>query len=89
MQLAGALLTRPFTGTKAAVYGLLAKQSSLTVAKDVTDPVGRVGIAFGNASVGYLVIDPATADVLDLTAPRSAPAPRSRQPGSAPRPTSL
>jgi hypothetical protein len=67
-QVAGALLTGPVTpGTKAAVYGLLAKQSSLTVAKDVTDPLGRVGIAIGNASVGYLVINPATADVLDLT----------------------
>ncbi len=67
-QVAGALLTGPVTpGTKAAVYGLLAKQSSLTVAKDVTDPLGRVGIAIGNAGVGYLVIDPATADVLDLT----------------------
>ena len=39
-QVAGALLTDQVTpGTKAAVYGLLAKQSSLTVAKDVTDPL--------------------------------------------------
>ena len=35
-------------------------------------PLGRVGIAIGNAGVGYLVIDPATADILDLT---SAPGP--------------
>ena len=67
-QVAGALLTGPVTpGTKAAVYGLLAKQPGLTVAKDVADPLGRVGIAIGNDSVGYLVINPTTADVLDLT----------------------
>jgi hypothetical protein len=65
---AGALLTGPVTpGTKAAVYGLLARQPGLTVAKKVTDPLGRAGVAVGNDSVGYLVINPATADVLDLT----------------------
>jgi hypothetical protein len=68
LQVAGALLTGPVTpGTKAAVFGLLAKQPGLSVAKEVTDPLGRVGIAIGNDSVGYLVIDPITADVLDLT----------------------
>jgi hypothetical protein len=67
-EVAGALLTGPVTpGTKAAVFGLLAKQPGLSVAKDVTDPLGRVGIAVGTDSVGYLVIDPITADVLDLT----------------------
>jgi len=67
-QVAGALLTGPVTpGTKAAVFGLLAKQPGLSVAKEVADPLGRVGIAIGNDSVGYLVIDPTTADVLDLT----------------------
>jgi hypothetical protein len=67
-QVAGALLTGPVTpGTKAAVFGLLAKQPGLSVAKEVADPLGRVGIAIGNDSVGYLVIDPITADVLDLT----------------------
>jgi hypothetical protein len=68
LQVAGALLTGPVTpGTKAAVFGLLAKQPGLSLAKGVTDPLGRVGIAIGNDSVGYLVIDPITADVLDLT----------------------
>jgi hypothetical protein len=67
-QVADALLTGPVTpGTKAAVYGLLAKQPGLTAAEKVTDPLGRVGTAIGNGSVGYLVINPATADVLDLT----------------------
>jgi hypothetical protein len=67
-QVTGALLTGPVTpGTKAAVFGLLAKQPGLSVAKEVADPLGRVGIAIGNDSVGYLVIDPTTADVLDLT----------------------
>jgi hypothetical protein len=68
LQVAGALLTGPVTpGTKAAVFGLLAKQPGLSLAKQVTDPLGRVGIAIGNDSVGYLVIDPITANVLDLT----------------------
>ncbi len=67
-QVAGALLTGPVTpGTKAAVYELLAEQPGLTAAKKVTDPLGRAGTAIGNNTVGYLVIDPATADVLDLT----------------------
>lgn len=67
-QVAGALLTGPVTpGTKAAVYGLLAKQPGLTAAEKITDPLGRVGTAIGNGSMGYLVINPATADVLDLT----------------------
>lgn len=67
-QVADALLTGPVTpGTEAAVYGLLANQPGLTAPEKVTDPLGRVGTAIGNSNVGYLVIDPATADVLDLT----------------------
>jgi hypothetical protein len=55
LQVAGALLTGPVTpGTKAAVFGLLAKLPGLSLANEVTDPLGRVGIAIGNDSVGYL-----------------------------------
>ena len=67
-QVAGALLTGPVApATKAAVYELLAEQPGLTGAVKVTDPLGRAGTAIGDASGNYLIIDPATADVLDLT----------------------
>ncbi|HXT91473.1 MAG TPA: CU044_5270 family protein [Trebonia sp.] len=67
-QVAGALLTGPVTpGTRAAVYGLLAKQPGLTTATNVTDPLGRVGTAIGDGNGDFLVISPATADVLDQT----------------------
>ena len=67
-QVAGALLTGPVApATKAAVYELLAEQPGLTGAVKVTDPLGRAGTAIGDGSGDYLIIDPATADVLDLT----------------------
>jgi hypothetical protein len=67
-QVAGALLTGPVTpGTRAAVYGLLAKQAGLAVAANVTDPLGRVGAAIGDGDGDFLIISPATAEVLDLT----------------------
>lgn len=67
-QMAEALLTGPVTpGTRAAVYELLARQPGLTTATNVTDPLGRVGTAIGDESDGFLVISPATAEVLDLT----------------------
>jgi hypothetical protein len=67
-QVAGALLTGPVTpGTRAAVYGLLAKQAGLAVAAKVTDPLGRVGAAIGDGDGDFLIISPATAEVLDLT----------------------
>ena len=67
-QVAGALLTGPVTaGTKAAVYELLAEQPGLTGPAKVIDPLGRAGTAFGDGSGDYLIIDPATADVLDAT----------------------
>jgi hypothetical protein len=67
-QVAGALLTGPVApATKAAVYQLLAEQPGLTGAVKVTDPLGRAGTAIGDGSGDYLIIDPATADVLDLT----------------------
>ncbi len=67
-QVASALLTGPVTpATKAAVYELLAKQPGLTGAVKVIDPLGRAGTAIGDGSGDYLIIDPATADVLDLT----------------------
>jgi hypothetical protein len=65
---AEALLTGPVTpGTKASVYELLAKQPGLAGPVQVTDPLGRAGTAIGDGSGDYLIIDPATADVLDLT----------------------
>jgi hypothetical protein len=67
-QVAGALLTGPVTpGTRSAVYGLLAKQFGLTVATDVTDPLGRTGTAIGDGIGDFLIISPMTAKVLDLT----------------------
>jgi hypothetical protein len=67
-QVSGALLTGPVTpGTRAAVYGLLAKQAGLEVATKVTDPLGRVGAAIGDGVGDFLIISPATAEVLDLT----------------------
>ena len=67
-QVAEALLTGPVTpGTRAAVYGLLAKQAGLAVAANVTDPLGRVGAAIGEGDGDFLIISPATAEVLDLT----------------------
>jgi hypothetical protein len=67
-QVSGALLTGPVTpGTRAAVYGLLAKQAGLEVATNVTDPLGRVGAAIGDGDGDFLIISPATAEVLDLT----------------------
>jgi hypothetical protein len=67
-QVAGALLTGPVTpGTRSAVYGLLAKESGLTVATNVTDPLGRTGTAIGDGTGDFLIISPATAQVLDLT----------------------
>jgi hypothetical protein len=67
-QVASALLTGPVTsGTKVAVYELLASQPGLTVAPNVTDPLGRVGTAVGDGAGNYLIIDPATAKVLAET----------------------
>jgi hypothetical protein len=67
-QVAGALLTGPVTpGTRSAVYGLLAKQSGLTVAANVTDPLGRTGTAIGDGTGDFLIISPSTAQVLDMT----------------------
>lgn len=53
--------------TKAAVYELLAEQPGLTGPEKVTDPLGRPGTAIGDGSGDYLIIDPTTAGVLDLT----------------------
>ena len=64
------LLPGPATsGTKAALYQLLASQPGLTIAQGVTDPMGRTGTAVsaGTAGSETLVIDPATAAVLDDT----------------------
>jgi hypothetical protein len=67
-EVAGALLTGPVSpGTKASVYELLAKQPGLTGPVKVIDQLGRSGTAIGDGSGDYLIIDPATADVLDLT----------------------
>jgi hypothetical protein len=68
LQVGEALLTGPVTpGTRAAVYGLLAKEPGVTVVPQVTDPLGRVGTAVGYAGEGFMVINPATASVLDIT----------------------
>lgn len=67
-QVAGALLTGPVTpGTRSAVFGLLARQAGLTVAANVTDPLGRTGTAIGDVAGDFLIISPSTAQVLDLT----------------------
>jgi hypothetical protein len=54
-------------GTKAAIYQLLAGQPGVTIAAKVTDPLGRTGDAIGNVASGYLLIDPATAQLLAFT----------------------
>jgi hypothetical protein len=67
---ASQLLPGPATsGTKAALYQLLAGQPGLTITQGVTDPMGRTGTAVsaGTAGSETLVIDPATAAVLDDT----------------------
>ena len=67
-QVASALLAGPVApATKAAIYELLAEQPGLTGPVKVTDPLGRAGTAIGDGSGDYLIIDPATAGVLDLT----------------------
>jgi hypothetical protein len=67
-QVATALLTGPVTsGTRAAVYELLADQPGLSFTPHVTDPLGRVGAAIGDGEGDYLIIDPATAMVLAQT----------------------
>lgn len=78
------LLTGPITpGTTAAVYQLLADQPGLTVAPNVTDPLGRAGTAIGNGDHDYLIIDPVTAKVLDIAFSMSQPRPGSVISGSA------
>jgi hypothetical protein len=65
VQWAASLLPGPATpGTKAALYGLLAKQPGLSMVKGVTDPQNRAGIAVGDGGGDYLVIQPGTGALL-------------------------
>ena len=68
VQWAVILLTGPATrGTRAATYRLLAEQPGVRIISDVTDPLGRRGIAVADGGGDYLVIDPHTAQVLAYT----------------------
>jgi hypothetical protein len=62
------LLTGPARpGTRAAIYQLLAGQHGIMVVDKVTDPLGRAGNAIGDGAGDYLLIDPATAQLLAYT----------------------
>ncbi|MFY9777454.1 MAG: CU044_5270 family protein [Trebonia sp.] len=52
---------------KAAYYQLLASLPGVTVAQDVTDPLGRIGVDVNAGTEDNLIIDPATAQILDVT----------------------
>jgi hypothetical protein len=68
MAWAGNLLAGPATpGIKAAVYRLLAGQTGITITPEITDPIGRSGVAIADGGGDYLVIDPHTASLLDYT----------------------
>jgi hypothetical protein len=54
-------------GTRAAIYRLLAAQQGLTVVPRVTDPLGRTGTAISDGKGNYIVIDPASGQILDAT----------------------
>jgi hypothetical protein len=65
---AGALLGGPASqATKAALYRLLAAQPGIQVTAGVTDPVGRTGVAIGDGTGTFLLIDPGTAALLATT----------------------
>jgi hypothetical protein len=58
---------------KAAYYQLLASLPGVTVAQDVTDPLGRTGVDVNAGTEDNLIIDPATAQILDVTYNPSRP----------------
>jgi hypothetical protein len=65
---AGALLGGPAAqATKAALYRLLAAQPGIQVMAGVTDPLGRTGVAIGDGTGTFLLIDPGTAALLTTT----------------------
>jgi hypothetical protein len=65
VQWADVLLTGPArSGTRAAIYELLAKQPGLMLIPGVTDPLGRAGVAVGDGGGDYLIIQPGTARLL-------------------------
>jgi hypothetical protein len=71
---AGALLGGPASqATKAALYRLLAAQPGIQVTAGVTDPLGRTGVAIGDGTGMFLLIDPGSAALLaSTTAPLHA-----------------
>jgi hypothetical protein len=65
---AGALLGGPVTpATRAALYRLLADQPGVQVFSGVTDPLGRTGVAIGDGTGMYLLIDSRTGAMLAST----------------------
>jgi hypothetical protein len=65
---AGALLGGPASpSTKAALYQLLAAQPGIQVTPQVTDPLGRTGLAVSDGTGSYLLIDPSTGELLATT----------------------
>jgi hypothetical protein len=65
---ASALLGGPASpSTKAALYRLLAAQPGIQVAAQVTDPLGRTGIAVSDGTGSYLLINPSTGELLATT----------------------
>jgi len=65
---AGALLGGPASrSTKAALCRLLAAQPGIQVMPQVTDPLGRTGVAVGDGTGSYLIIDQRTGQLLATT----------------------
>jgi hypothetical protein len=65
---AGALLGGPASqSTKAALYRILAAQPGIQVVPQVTDPLGRIGVAVGDGTGSYLLIDPRAGQLLATT----------------------
>ena len=63
---AQALLTGPVQpATRAAVYELLSSQPGFTAVPGLIDPLGRKGTAITANNNDYLIIDPATAQLID------------------------
>ena len=53
--------------TKAALYRILATQPGIQVVPQVTDPLGRIGVAVGDGTGSYLLIDPRAGQLLATT----------------------
>jgi hypothetical protein len=55
------------SGTRSALYQILAAQHGLTIKQDYTDPLGRSGVAITDSAHDFVVIDPTTGDILETS----------------------